>query len=232
MAETKAAGQQLKVTILKKLHGICPLDNRAGKKYRAKEPFKYTAAFNFLYFNGIQYTSGGVVNENHQNDFVVHRLLTLSLANRGEMRRETVIMSAIAQEIATKLQQTNPDRQAEFIIRRDLKTTGDSQMLRVLLENLLGNTWKFTREFTQACIEFGVNEKEGKITFFARDNGDGFDMAFVDKLFGAFQRLHDSNDFPGTGIGLATVQRIINRHGGWIGAEGTVGQGTTFSFSL
>ena len=120
----------------------------------------------------------------------------------------------------------------EFIIDEKLMAKGDPQLLRVLLENLLSNAVKFTRNTKEARIEFGSKNDGETKTYFIRDNGAGFDMAFKDKLFGAFQRLHDEAEFPGTGIGLATVQRIINRHGGEISAEGALGEGATFYFTL
>ncbi|MGH2524756.1 MAG: sensor histidine kinase, partial [Anaerolineales bacterium] len=110
--------------------------------------------------------------------------------------------------------------------------TGDARLLRVMLENLLGNAWKFTGKRPQARIEFGVAQRDGARVYFVRDNGAGFDMAYADKLFGAFQRLHGAHEFPGTGIGLATVQRIVQRHGGRLWAEAGVEQGATFNFTL
>jgi light-regulated signal transduction histidine kinase (bacteriophytochrome) len=109
---------------------------------------------------------------------------------------------------------------------------GDPQLLRVLLENLLGNAWKFTGKIPLARIEFGATRDGTQTTYFVKDNGAGFDMKYVEKLFGAFQRLHDVTEFPGTGIGLATVQRIINRHGGTVRADGEVSKGATFYFTL
>ncbi len=163
---------------------------------------------------------------------LIDGLLKLSRLTRGEMKRETIDLSMLAQEISERLLETNPERKTEFIISPGLRATGDPQMLRVLMENLLGNAWKFTQKVPEARIEFGSAISNGKQTFFIKDNGAGFDMAYADKLFGAFQRLHDTRDFPGTGIGLATVQRIINRHSGNIWAEGTVGQGAVFYFTL
>lgn len=114
-----------------------------------------------------------------------------------------------------------------------MRVTGDERLLRVALENLLGNAWKFTGKQSDASIEFGITHPPGGAAeFFVRDNGAGFEMAYADKLFGAFQRLHTTSEFPGSGIGLATVQRIIHRHGGKVRAEGAVGQGATFYFTL
>jgi PAS domain S-box-containing protein len=163
---------------------------------------------------------------------LIDGLLKLSRLTRSEMHQEKVDLSALAEEIATRLQETQPDRRAKFIIGSGLTANGDPQLLRVLLENLLGNAWKFTSKIPRAEIEFGISHNGDKKTFFVKDNGAGFDMTYANKLFGAFQRLHDTAEFPGTGIGLATVQRIINRHSGNIRAEGAVGKGATFYFTL
>jgi len=163
---------------------------------------------------------------------LIDDILNLSRLTRGEMRHETVDLSALAQTIATELQQSQPGRQVEFIITPGLVATGDAHLLQVALENLLENAWKFTRSRAPARIEFGYAETNGQPAYFVRDNGVGFDMAYADKLFGAFQRLHSTSEFEGTGIGLATVQRIIHRHGGNIWAESAVDQGATFYFTL
>jgi light-regulated signal transduction histidine kinase (bacteriophytochrome) len=163
---------------------------------------------------------------------LIDGLLKLSRLTRSEMHLEKVDLSALAEEISTRLQETHPDNRANFVIDSGLSVDGDPQMLRVLLENLLGNAWKFTRKNPRPRIEFGSTTNGAGKTFFIKDNGAGFDMAYKDKLFSAFQRLHDTADFPGTGIGLATVQRIINRHGGSIRAEGAVGKGAAFYFTL
>ncbi len=163
---------------------------------------------------------------------LIDGILKLSRLTRSEMHREKVDLSSLAREIAGRLQETQPDRRAKFIIEDKLTATGDPQLVRVLLENLLDNAWKFTVKKTTARIEFGAEHRNGRQNYFIRDNGAGFDMAYADKLFGAFQRLHEVTEFPGTGIGLATVQRIINRHGGVIWAEGKVGKGATFHFTL
>ena len=163
---------------------------------------------------------------------LIDDLLKLSHASRTEMRRTEVDLTALAGEIAAELRRDDPARQGRWVIAPGLVATGDPQLLREVLENLLGNAWKFTGKRTDPVIEFGVTNGEAVRAFFVRDNGAGFDMAYAGKLFGAFQRLHATADFPGTGIGLATVQRIIHRHGGRVWAEGAVGQGATFYFTL
>ena len=164
---------------------------------------------------------------------LIDALLELSRVARAELQRETVDFSGLAKRIVAELQQTQPDRQVEFAIAEGLMASGDARLLRVVLENLLGNAWKFSAKQPQARIEVGsLAQPNGALAFFVRDNGAGFDMAYADKLFGAFQRLHRMHEFPGTGIGLATVQRIVQRHGGRIWAEGAVGQGATFYFTL
>ena len=163
---------------------------------------------------------------------LIDDILNLSRVTRSEMRRETVDLSALAQTIATELRQSQPERQVEFIITPGLVVTADAHLLRVALENLLGNAWKFTKKQPRARIEFGYAETGGQSAYFVRDNGVGFDMAYAGKLFGAFQRLHSPSEYEGTGIGLATVQRIIHRYGGNIWAESAVDQGATFYFTL
>jgi signal transduction histidine kinase len=163
---------------------------------------------------------------------LIDDLLNLSRLMQTEMRHGAVDLSALAQAIATELQQHEPERQVEFEIAEGVVAHGDARLLRVVLENLLGNAWKFTSKHPSARIEFGVTQVEDTPAYFVRDDGTGFDMACADKLFGAFQRLHDRSEFEGSGIGLATVQRIIHRHGGRTWAEGEVEQGATFYFTL
>jgi PAS domain S-box-containing protein len=163
---------------------------------------------------------------------LIDDLLNLSKVTRSQMRCEPVALSALAQLIATELLNTQPQRQVEFVIAPELVANGDTRLLRIVLENLLGNAWKFTGKKNRARIEFGLTEHEDTVAYFVRDDGSGFDMTYVDKLFGAFQRLHAMTEFEGTGIGLATVQRIIHRHGGRVWAEGAIEQGATFYFTL
>jgi PAS domain S-box-containing protein len=159
-------------------------------------------------------------------------LLNLSRVTRAEMRHETVDLSALAEAVAAELRQREPQRRVEFVIDRGVIVGGDARLLRSALENLLGNAWKFTGTRDAARIEFGADQSDGQATYFVRDNGAGFDMAYVGKLFNPFQRLHAQTEYPGTGIGLATVQRVVGRHGGRVWAEGAVDQGATIYFTL
>jgi light-regulated signal transduction histidine kinase (bacteriophytochrome) len=161
---------------------------------------------------------------------LIEDMLMLSHITRREMHQEPVDLSLLAKTVASTLAVTQPRRRVTFDIAEGLVTMGDAGLLRVVLENLIGNAWKFTGKKRRARIPFGCAETPP--IYFVRDNGAGFDMANADKLFGAFQRLHSANEYPGTGIGLATVQRIISRHGGRIWAEAAVGQGATFYFTL
>lgn len=153
---------------------------------------------------------------------LIDDLLNLSQVTRTEIRREKVDLSALAQLVVSDLQQRDPDRNVVFEVAKGAEAVGDPNLLRAVLDNLIGNAWKYTGKQPQAKIEFGITEHDGQRAYFVRDDGVGFDMAHADKLFGAFQRLHGANEFEGTGIGLATVQRIIHRHGGRVWAESTV----------
>jgi light-regulated signal transduction histidine kinase (bacteriophytochrome) len=164
---------------------------------------------------------------------LIDALLALSRVSRQELQWQVVDLSALAHQMATELQHSHPTRQVDWVIAEGLTTHGDPRLLHIVLDNLLGNAWKFTANQPQACIELGrQTAPDGTSVWFVRDNGVGFDMALVDRLFAAFQRLHRDTEFPGTGIGLATVQRIIHRHGGRVWAEGAVHQGATFYFTL
>lgn len=163
---------------------------------------------------------------------LIEDLLRLSRLTRKEMTVQPVSLSELAQSVTDDLRAHEPDRDVEVLIDEKLTTQGDPQLLRILLENLIGNSWKFTSRRSEARIVLGSQELDSKTTFFVRDNGAGFDMEYSKKLFGAFQRLHGAEEFDGTGIGLATVQRIVHRHGGNIWAEGKVDQGATFYFTL
>jgi light-regulated signal transduction histidine kinase (bacteriophytochrome) len=163
---------------------------------------------------------------------LIDGLLSLAQVTRSELRRERVDLTALAYDTARRLRESQPDRKAEFAISEGLIADGDVRLLSVVVENLLGNAWKFTRKSAVARIEFGARVENGKPVYHVRDNGAGFNMAYAAKLFGAFQRLHKASEFEGTGIGLATVERIIRRHGGRIWAEGAVDRGATFYFAL
>jgi signal transduction histidine kinase len=163
---------------------------------------------------------------------LIDDMLHLSRVNRMEMTRERVDLSKMVAEIAAELPESAPERSVEFIIAPNLIAEADPRLLRIMLTNLLGNAWKFTSKRADARIEFGASTQDISQAYFIRDNGAGFDMTYASKLFGAFQRLHKATDFPGTGIGLAIVQRIVSRHGGQIWAEAKMGQGATFYFVL
>ena len=163
---------------------------------------------------------------------LIDDLLGLSRVTRSELHRTDVDVSAMAAEIADRLQKSQPARAADIRITPGLRARADARLLGVALENLLANAWKFTARAPSAHIEVGRTEVEGAPAFFVRDNGAGFDMHYAGKLFSAFQRLHNKAEFDGTGIGLATVQRIVRRHGGRVWAEGVVDRGATFWFTL
>ena len=164
---------------------------------------------------------------------LIDDLLNLAHVTRTPMHHEAVDLSALVKRIAAELRSEKPERIVRIDIQPGLITQGDPSLLRVLLENLLSNAWKFTGKTESAHIELGkATQTAIEQTFFIRDNGAGFDMSYVENLFGAFQRLHNASEFPGTGIGLATAQRIVSRHGGRISAEGIVGKGAVFYFTL
>jgi PAS domain S-box-containing protein len=163
---------------------------------------------------------------------LIDDLLNLSRVTRSEIRREKLDLSSIVRSAAEDLQRAAPGRNVKFLIADGLTADGDSRLLRVAIENLLGNAWKYTSGHSCARIEFGLYRDNGRPAYFVRDDGAGFDPRYSERLFGAFQRLHGAAEFPGTGIGLATVQRIIRRHGGEIWAEGAVEKGATFYFTL
>ena len=184
---------------------------------------------------------------------LIDELLTLSRVARAELRAERLDLSALAHAIAADLRDRQPERRVDFFIQDGLIARGDPTLVRTVLENLIGNAWKFTGQRDLARIEIGALDTyesqdgrraigaperraaerlEGQTIFFVRDNGAGFDMAFADKLFGAFQRLHATSEFEGSGVGLATVLRVIRRHGGWVWAQAEPDKGATFYFTL
>jgi PAS domain S-box-containing protein len=163
---------------------------------------------------------------------LIDDMLNLSRVTRCELHREKLDLSAMAKLIAAELQQAEPGRRVEFVIEVGLTAVGDPHLLRAAMENLIHNSWKYTSGHPSARIEFGRSDEKERPSFFVRDDGAGFDPRYADRLFGAFQRLHTTKEFPGTGVGLATVQRIIHRHGGEIWAEAEVEKGATFYFTL
>jgi light-regulated signal transduction histidine kinase (bacteriophytochrome) len=165
-------------------------------------------------------------------DRLIDNLLKLSRISQSRMERVPVNLSGMARAVALALKEEQPRRAAEFVIERQLRAVGDPLLLRALLENLLGNAWKYSSRKEQARIEFGAMRIEGETAFFVRDNGDGFDMAHAGKLFAPFQRLHGTDEFAGTGVGLASVARTVSRHGGRVWAEAAKGEGATFFFTL
>jgi len=163
---------------------------------------------------------------------LIEGLLTLSRMGRADVKRARIDLSATAHEIVRDLRESDPARAAEIVIQPGLHAAGDEVLLRAALTNLIGNAWKFTSKVSKPRIEFGQTGPESGHAFFVKDNGAGFDMKYAEKLFGTFQRLHKVEDFPGTGIGLATVQKIIAKHRGRIWAESLPDQGATFFFTI
>jgi signal transduction histidine kinase len=163
---------------------------------------------------------------------LIDDLLQLSRVGRAELHRHRVDLSELAAHVAAELRQANPGRQVQTLIAGGVVAEGDHRLLQIVLENLLGNAWKFSAGAGEALVEFGVAQADGHAAYFVRDNGAGFDMACAERLFTPFQRLHPQSQFPGTGIGLATVRRIVDRHGGRVWAESAVDCGATFLWTL
>ena len=163
---------------------------------------------------------------------LIDGLLSLSRLGRAELRPADVDLTVLADAVAAELQAANSGRTVTFVRPESLAARGDPRLVRVVLENLLGNAWKFTSRREAARVELGVTQDNGKPAYYVRDNGAGFDMTYSQRLFGAFQRLHKPADYPGTGMGLATVKRIVNRHGGRVWAQAEVDAGATIYFTL
>jgi PAS domain S-box-containing protein len=172
-------------------------------------------------------------NAGEDMEQLIRDLLELSMVANGELRRVDIDVSALAGEVVGRLQRAHPDRRVELVLESGMAARADAGLLRIVLENLLGNAWKFSAKREHARIEIGCGTGDGKgPVFFVRDNGAGFDPAYAEKLFAPFQRLHGRGEFAGSGIGLATVQRIVHRHGGKVWAEAEVDKGATFYFTL
>jgi light-regulated signal transduction histidine kinase (bacteriophytochrome) len=161
---------------------------------------------------------------------LIDELLGLARVTRAELKIQDVDLSAIAEEIASALSKAQPERRVRWEIEQGIVVRGDRELLAIALQNLLDNAWKFTGKIDEGVIRVGMRQEEGKPVCFVSDNGAGFDMAYASRLFGAFQRLHHEVDFPGTGVGLAIVQRVMRRHGWSLGAQASLGQGATFYF--
>lgn len=162
---------------------------------------------------------------------LIEDLLRLSRLARQEVRRTEIDLADLAREIAARYKTEDPNRQVDVVIPEHLRVRCDAGLMTVVMENLMSNAWKYTSKTDSARIEIGTQEKDGVTTFFVKDNGAGFEMRYAEKLFSPFQRMHTEQEFPGTGVGLATVQRIIHRHGGRIWADAEVGRGATFTFT-
>lgn len=180
---------------------------------------------------GMHYVSR-IQSETRRMATLIDDLLRFAQFARIELRREKVNLSQIVKEVTSRLRSRNPERKTEFRIADEIVVTGDSGLLRVVIENLVSNAWKYSAKTELSRIEFGVEQPDGSPIYFVRDNGAGFDMAFAEKLFAPFQRLHSEAEFAGHGVGLATVQRIIHRHGGHVWADSMPGNGAKFSFTL
>jgi PAS domain S-box-containing protein len=196
----------------------------------------FTKAFLEDYADRLDETGGDYLMRVHSASqrmaHLIEAMLNMARLTRGQLQERTVDLSALAQVTANEIRKQDPGRQVEFIVRKNVKAKGDQDMLQVMLENLLDNAWKFTSKHPAATIEFGTMNMDGKTVYFVRDDGAGFDMAFSDKLFKPFKRLHTESEFPGIGIGLAIAHRIILRHNGRLWAESAPEKGATFYFTL
>jgi signal transduction histidine kinase len=163
---------------------------------------------------------------------LIDDLLNLARITRSEVQKRNLNLSSLAESVAAEFKKNDPERSVEFVIEENLFAEADPQLLRIVFENLLGNAWKYTSRHVHARIEFGKSQQDTRLPYFVRDDGAGFDPRHAARLFGAFQRLHSTSEFPGTGIGLATVQRIVQKHGGVIWAEAALEKGATFFFTL
>lgn len=227
-AELEAANKELEAFSYSVSHDLrAPLRHINAYSRILAEDFSET-----LGQQGREHLERILMSNRHMND-LIEGMLTLAHLAKQEVIHEPVDLGALAQASAEDLQRDNPDRQVEFVIHKNLHAIGDPRLLHAAIDNLLSNAWKFTAKCNQARIEIGTaGEEKGRGIFFVADNGAGFDMHYTKKLFGVFQRLHAQEEFPGTGVGLATVHRIITRHGGRIWAKASPGQGATFFFTL
>ena len=174
----------------------------------------------------------GICKASERMEEVINAMSLLSRVSRSELQLEQIDVTELVTQILLRLRMEDRKRKARAVVSPGVKVTADLPLLKSALENLLGNAWKYTRNTPEAHIEFGIFRQGGEEVYFVRDNGAGFDMTRADRLFKPFQRLHAASEYEGTGIGLATVQRIIHRHGGKLWGEGEPGKGATFYFTL
>jgi PAS domain S-box-containing protein len=226
-AELEASNKELEAFSYSVSHDLrAPLRSMAGFSTALIEDYADKLdADGKLYLNKIQQSSELMAQ-------LIDDLLKLSRVTRVDINYESLDLTGIAQKVVEDLRSTEPNREVKVNIASGLVAQGDRNLIKLVIDNLLGNAWKYTSKTAEAQIEIGATYIDGKNTFFVRDNGVGFNMAYADKLFQPFQRLHQAAEFAGTGIGLATAQRIIRRHGGKIWAESKVGEGATFYFTL
>jgi hypothetical protein len=226
-AQLQTANEELEAFGYSVSHDLrAPLRSMAGFSQMLLEDYEHELdEVGKDYLRRIQAASGRMGD-------LIDNLLYLSRVSRQEMRHERVDLSTLARRVVEDLRCGEPGRSVQFVVGDGLSATGDPGLLKVALENLLGNAWKFTSNEPLARIEFGILERRDRLVYYVRDNGVGFDEAYADKLFYPFQRLHGADQFEGTGIGLATVARIVRRHGGSLWAEGEVRRGATFYFTL
>jgi light-regulated signal transduction histidine kinase (bacteriophytochrome) len=163
---------------------------------------------------------------------LIEGLVKISQVERTELRHEPVDLSRLCRRVGDLLARSDPDRNVGFIVEQGLVAEGDARLMEILVENLLGNAWKFTAKTTGPRVECGALQRDGHTTFYVKDNGAGFNQAHAQRLFSPFQRLHSSSEYPGTGIGLATVSRIVDRHAGRVWAEGQIDGGATVFWTL
>jgi len=175
---------------------------------------------------------GRVVAASKRMGRLIDDLLNLARLSRQDLRWGNFSLSEMAVEAAASLAAAQPQRSVQISIQKDMQVDGDAGLMRAVIDNLVGNAWKFTEKTGAPAIDIGSQQRDGRTVYFVRDNGAGFDMQYANKLFSPFQRLHHASEFEGTGIGLATVRKVISRHGGSVWAEGAVGRGATIFFTL
>lgn len=243
--EAKARIDELNLTLETKVHNLDAVNKELeafsySVSHDLRAPLRsidgFSQAFLSKYGDQLDETGKDYLNRVRANSQrmaqLIDDMLQLSRLTRGEMSMQKVNLSELAEEIIAECRQNEPVRQVEAKVQPDLVVKGDKRLLQAVLQNLLNNAWKFTSAHESAHIEFGAFPQDDKLVYFVRDDGAGFEMEYVHKLFGAFQRLHAMHEFPGTGVGLATVQRIIHRHGGKVWAEGKPEQGACFYFTI